>query len=505
MWKCKSCETTNVDNAKVCLVCGASRDDVPLEAQHDSQIGTRTEPQAFDDTEATTEGGCNSPKTGDNKSGSFMHNGHEACIDSHPIPKKRAWIWSICAAAILVAVFVIVGLNGSTKNSVVVQAPSSHPVELTLTPAATITPYIETSLGICFQNANGKWLGYKEDKLLLVDDPCYWQFTDCGEYYYIWIETTAGKLYIDLDNANAEKGNKVKLFEFNPAYDAQKWILTNDESGNIQIATYINAQYVINALESESIVVSPASMNARQSYWKVAEVTTKQHDPASDIVDPSAYGMYEISSDYTLYYNVDEAELVFQSSNELHPLEMTLGIPLAGSALVQMIDYNERTIATEQICLSNEFISFSNISDGIYYFYVQCGGYEPYISAPMEFIHTANGYNGDDYRFASLIRIGTIVGNPFTIKVVDQAGQSLPNREFNFGVPDANGNINSYVRVTTNEDGYLTIWGSINEIEYYDVLEFILYNEGTIMIYDDQTSIIIQSPQSGNEVVVTIE
>lgn len=231
----------------------------------------------------------------------------------------------------------------------------------------------------------------------------------------------------------------------------------------------------------------------------------KDHDPKNDVVDTAQYGAMEISDDFILTYMVDEAALVYRSANELRPYEMTLGVPLNGSAIVQMIDYNSRNIVDEQICASGSSIEFSGFPDGTYYFYVYGDGYAAYISEPIQYTHTESGYDGNGQSWGcSLVPINSTISAAFRIKLVDQASNPISNRGYNFGVPDALGSIQSCGWTTSNDEGYLTTWGMINDVEYYDVLEFAVYNDRVFKLYDENSDIEISAPKTGDEVGVVI-
>jgi hypothetical protein len=208
------------------------------------------------------------------------------------------------------------------------------------------------------------------------------------------------------------------------------------------------------------------------------------------------------ASEFTLSVNVKAMSMKFGDEKRemgVCPIEDLI-------VSVYLIDYNSKNIVEVQTEYIGNTFSFINIPDGTYFYAVECEGCKTYLpDSPFILKRDAAKEKEKLPWIVSVEREGSFYSEACKIKLVDSIGEAQKNVETQVRVVDMkNLNPNSFVStsVTTNDEGFLTMWKGIDGRDYYDIIEFYVINGYCVQVQDsDYIFQTVQVDESGIGIV----
>lgn len=201
-------------------------------------------------------------------------------------------------------------------------------------------------------------------------------------------------------------------------------------------------------------------------------------------------GKADVFDAKTFYGNVDERYMRAHNANEisLHISEEAANIytentvsnagfyPEAVRVEVQLVDYKtNETIGSRTAYMGDEVI-FDDIPDGIYYYMILAEGYERYVPYSLFRLEYNEFEEKDILTWGGCLRkIGSNYSEAFKILICDKQGIPFDNTEAEIRViSEENLSPDHYSThyVTSDENGYLTVWRAVDDVEYYELAEF---------------------------------
>lgn len=216
----------------------------------------------------------------------------------------------------------------------------------------------------------------------------------------------------------------------------------------------------------------------------------------SDSTETKGAGVFfeGFNTDDAVVYNAEE----FSVSVEIKMAEMIIDgekvemgiVPnVSESVNVSLVDYSAEKVVETKTTYAGDSVRFTNISEGLYYYYVEKDGYiKSAPQTPFRLIEDVN-IGKDLLTWSNCIEKEKIeYADPFSVKVVDIYGKELREKEIMVRVIERdNPNPTSFTshRLYTNEDGFMTYWTRINGIDHFDIVNFIVAKEALLQIENE--------------------
>lgn len=180
---------------------------------------------------------------------------------------------------------------------------------------------------------------------------------------------------------------------------------------------------------------------------------------------------------FTLYTDVAAARMI-TNENDIR----LLGVNPITSALIeaQLIDAETGDIIDRKSASLGDEIVFSNIPSGTYYYAVACNGYKS--ATPYEPFRLERDTSQPVDELPWSVDLEENDNNPspyFKVQLKDAQGEILKNTSAYVRAVNAqhltSGEF-SACPVTSNDQGYLTLWSNVDGVDYYDVVNFQLFD-----------------------------
>lgn len=231
-------------------------------------------------------------------------------------------------------------------------------------------------------------------------------------------------------------------------------------------------------------------------------------------VDSVVDNLYEsINPDFIYPFNAKEFTLSVEKAvmkiTADHMDEIYMGIypedntPVA----VSLINFNTgETVQTRTTSMGQQVV-FSDLPNGTYYYIVTCEGYKSYIPTNPFRLKYDSTKEIDILPWGVNLEETSIVYNsPFKVQLVDSSGNPLVGyKTYIRGADPTIQNMYSYSSypMTTDENGYLTMWENLNGIDYYSVSEFHLI-EGYVLQIENREREFITVKSSNSDVCTVV-
>lgn len=183
------------------------------------------------------------------------------------------------------------------------------------------------------------------------------------------------------------------------------------------------------------------------------------------------------ANSFTLY--TSEAALQMFTNNThscslgVHP---NFTIPLE----VQLINYDTGEIISTKNAFLGDEVNFSDLPNGIYYYIVRIDGYKTYVpDDPFRLEYNASEEKDVLPWSVNLEKLNNFYSSAFKIQLRNEQGAPISHAKASVRViSEDNLSPNEYSSypVTSDENGYLTLWSEINGVEHYDIVDFYLYD-----------------------------
>lgn len=186
--------------------------------------------------------------------------------------------------------------------------------------------------------------------------------------------------------------------------------------------------------------------------------------------------LYPFNADeFTLFTSEAALQMVTNKTNfyslGIHPNYI---IPLE----IQLINYDTSEIIVTKTAYLGDEVTFSDLPNGTYYYIVNADGYKTFVpDDPFRLEYDASEEKDVLPWSVNLEKLENIYSAAFKVQLCNEQGIPISYTEANVRVvseDDLSPNQYSCYPVTSNENGYLTIWSETNGVEYYDLVDFYL-------------------------------
>lgn len=180
---------------------------------------------------------------------------------------------------------------------------------------------------------------------------------------------------------------------------------------------------------------------------------------------------------FTLYTDVAAARMITNDTDI-----RLLGVQPNTAILVeaQLIDFETDDIIDQKSAFLGEEITFSNIPSGTYYYTVSCDGYKNAFPDELFRLEEDVSQPKDELPWSVDLEENNSSPSPyFKIQLKNMQGEILRNTSAYVRAINSqhlSPNEFSACPVTSNDQGYLTLWSNTDGVDYYDVVSFQLFD-----------------------------
>lgn len=179
--------------------------------------------------------------------------------------------------------------------------------------------------------------------------------------------------------------------------------------------------------------------------------------------------------------------------------EWSLGAVPTTKVLMQvdLIDFDSGNIIDSKTAYLGDTVHFGDIPNGTYYYKIKCEGYKTgYSGSPFVF-----KYNGSEMKdnlpwITFLEKTDVKFGPGFKVKMLSSSEAILQYTETIISVTDKTGRSGSSYPAYINEDGFLTLWMGINDVDYYFIADFYVADGYTSTVFNKENNPIEAHPGS---------
>ena len=165
---------------------------------------------------------------------------------------------------------------------------------------------------------------------------------------------------------------------------------------------------------------------------------------------------------------------------------------------IDLIDYySGNTIDSKRTYLGST-IYFENIPDGTYYYVIKCNGYKTgYSGSPFILQFDESKMKANLSWITYIEKAEAKYGQGFKVKMLSTSENIPPYTETIISVIDMNGRAGDSYSAYINENGFLSLWMGINDIDYYYIADFYVEEGYTLTVLDDNNQPIEAHSENG--------
>lgn len=189
--------------------------------------------------------------------------------------------------------------------------------------------------------------------------------------------------------------------------------------------------------------------------------------------------IYPFNADMvTLYTHVAGAKLITEGFNET-----SLGIFPTEDILLEacLINFDTGKQVDSKTAILGDEIIFSNIPNGTYYYIISCNGYKTAIPDSPFKLERNYSKEADILPWGvNLEKEESQLSSTFKVRIQNANGNIIQNTEIDVrAVHEDNPSPNSFIHYSlySDENGYLTSWHGIDNRDFYDLVDFQLYED----------------------------
>lgn len=165
---------------------------------------------------------------------------------------------------------------------------------------------------------------------------------------------------------------------------------------------------------------------------------------------------------------------------------------------IDLVDYyNGNTIDSKKTYLGST-VYFESIPDGTYYYAIKCEGYKTGYSGSPFILQFDESQKKANLTWITYIeKVGAKYEQGFKVKMLSSGEDIPPYTETTISVIDMNGRTGDSYSAYINENGFLTLWMGINDIDYYYIADFYVQEGYTLTVLNDNNKQIEAHSENG--------